>query len=81
MSKVMSSVGLVLPLDISEKWSPQSRSSRVSSSRLLILATVTTAILPKWELTMMGCGSVSEMMPMPLLPSKRSSSFSKRERK
>ena len=49
---------------------------------LLILATVTMAKRPRWELMTKGCASVSLMMPMPdVEPAKRGSVASNLERK
>ena len=51
------------------------------SSRFTILATVTMAKRPRWELMMMGCGSVSLMIPIPTFPLNLSSSSSNLVRK
>ena len=65
MSRATSSVWLILFADSSLKCIPCDSSSSAISRRLLIFATVTTAYLPRCELTIIGCGSVSLITPMP----------------
>ena len=82
ISRAMSSVGFVLPDDISAKCMFLSRSSRVSSSMFTIFATVQIAKRPKWEFMMSGCASVSLMTPIPdVAPSNLSSDGSNLVRK
>ena len=76
-----SSDWLMMLLLCSLKWLPLANSSFSSSSTLLILATVTMANLPRWQLMMMGCASVSLMTPIPELPENSGSSASNFERK
>ena len=81
ISSATNSVWLMLLALSSLKCMPFSRSLSAISRMLLILATVTTAYRPRWELTMMGCGSVSLITPNPVLPKNESSSSSNFERK
>ena len=76
MVRATSSVWLMLFADISLRCILFASSSSAMSLRLFIFATVTTAYLPRCELTIIGCGSVSEITPSPALPIKLSSSSS-----
>ena len=69
ISAAVSSVGLMLPPLISRKCVvPASNASLTSASMLLMRPTVVMAKLPRWLRTISGCGSVSEMQPMPSGP-------------
>ena len=81
MSAATSSVWFTAPELIAMNCAPpRSKYSSMSSSTLLMAPTVVTANVPWCERTSSGCGSVSEMHPMPLVPWKRSRSLSNRER-
>ena len=62
---------------IDMNWRPPTDKNRsTKSSALLIAQTVVIAKVPKCERTSKGCGSVSLMHPMPLVPWKLSRSSS-----
>ena len=69
MIAAVSSVALMFPPLISRKCVfPASNAFFTSSSILLMRPTVAMAKFPKCERTSSGCGSLSEMHPMPSLP-------------
>ena len=77
ISTLTSSVMLIFPLLNSVRYIPSSNNFWARDSALLILATVTRAKRPRWELISIGWASVSLMAPKPALPENLSSSSSK----
>ena len=71
------SVGPTMPLVVENcNWEELlSKSSLFSSSMFVIRPTVTIANVPRRAHITSGCGSVSDMTPMPTLPEKRPTSF------
>ena len=81
-SVATSSVGLIREADSSAKFSRRPSSSRVSSSRLSIRPMATSEKRPRCEVSVIGCDSMSLMMPIPCRePSKRGRSSSNLLRK
>ena len=77
MSALMSSVSFTFPELMAMNWRfPLSKQDFMSSSALLTALTVVRANVPRWERTRRGCGSVSLMQPMPLVPWNPGRSFS-----
>ena len=77
ISAATSSVEFTAPELIDMNWRPPTDKNRsTKSSALLIAQTVVIAKVPKCERTSKGCGSVSLMHPMPLVPWKLSRSSS-----
>jgi len=82
MSAETTSVGPTMPLVVENcscMWLVRNSSS-FSSSMLEMSPTVTMANVPSLEHMTSGCGSVSEMTPMPTAPAKREKSLSNFDR-
>ena len=82
MSAETTSVGPTMPELVENcSWEELLRkSSRLSASMLVMSPTVTMPNVPSFEHMISGWGSVSDMTPSPILPSKRPTSFSNFDR-